>query len=108
MAHTNSAADIYGELAHQPRVRGQALLGLARIAMGKKDYAGAIRLASDAAKAGAGANAWMLRGVAYLRTGEATKAGADFDRVLAKEPRNDDAREAKRKAEELEKGSGNQ
>lgn len=97
------AREIYAELEQDPRARPQALLGLARLAQNEGDYAAAIRLSTDAAKAGAGPEALMVRGGAYLARHEPDRAKADFDRVLKLQPKNLDAAEGLKAAAQLKR-----
>jgi tetratricopeptide (TPR) repeat protein len=97
------AREIYAELEKDPRARPQALLGLARLAQSEGDYAAAIRLSTDAAKAGVGAEALMVRGGAYLARHEPDRAKADFDRVLKLQPKNLDAAEGLKAAAQLKR-----
>jgi serine/threonine-protein kinase len=101
MGRTNVAREIYAALEQDTQARPQALVGLAKLAYGDGDYAGAVRLATTAAKAGAGPDALMVRASAYLARREADRAEADFERVLALQPRNADAAEGRKMAARL-------
>lgn len=95
------AREAYAELEHDPRARPQALLGLARLAQSDGDFTAAIRLSTEAAKAGAGVDALLVRGGAYLAKHDADRAKADFDRVLKMQPKNADAAEGLKMAAQL-------
>lgn len=97
----NVAREVFAELEHDPRARPQALLGLARLAQTDGDFTAAIRLSTEAAKAGAGVDALIVRGGAYLAKHDADRARADFDRVLKMQPKNADAAEGLKMAAQL-------
>jgi hypothetical protein len=102
---TQLARELYVKLEQDPSARPQALVGLAKLAYGDGDYARAVRLATSAARASAGPDALMVRGAAYLARRESDKAAADFDRVLALQPKNVDAAEGRKTAAQLKRNS---
>jgi len=102
---TSSAREAFAELTTDPAVRPQAFLGLAKLAYKTGDYSEAISTATKASAAGAGPDALMVRASAHLHLGHADKAEADFARVLAVQPNNQDAAEGKQAAAQLRKGA---
>jgi serine/threonine-protein kinase len=103
MGRTKAAREIYIELERDAHARPQALVGLAQLAYTDGNYSEAARLASRAARAGAGPDALMVRGSAYLALREAEKAEADFAAVLAQQPKNRDAAEGRKMAAEIKR-----
>lgn len=104
IGRTLQAREIYDELSQDSGARPLALVGLARLAYGEKQWDEAIRMATMAAKAGAGAEAFMVRGSIYLaRRGQSDpeRADTDFAKVLTLQPKNDDAAEGRRMAQQL-------
>jgi tetratricopeptide (TPR) repeat protein len=101
---SHQARRMLEELDSDPRARAPVKLGLAELAYGESNYDDAIELASQAVHAGAGADALMVRALSEMKTGRIDQAEHDFDRVLAIDPKNEDAREGKRLAQ-LRKGN---
>jgi putative PEP-CTERM system TPR-repeat lipoprotein len=68
---------------------GNALLGLARLAMANNDRDGAERYAADAAsKDASNPDVWMFRGALLRFTGKPEEALGSYDKVLALEPQH--------------------
>jgi serine/threonine protein kinase len=101
MGRVRAAEALYTELADDPAAKPQALTGLARIAYKGGQYSDAVSFSSKAIAAGAGPDALMVRAAAHLSLRDARRAEADFAKVLALQPTNQDAAEGKRAAAAL-------
>jgi tetratricopeptide (TPR) repeat protein len=92
------ARDTYARIADSKFFRGQGLLGMAKVAWETRDVDGAITLAQQALKAGAGDPARTLLGHAYFKKNDYARALQYYEAVLANRP-NDP--EVKRSVEAL-------
>jgi cytochrome c-type biogenesis protein CcmH/NrfG len=92
------ARDTYARIADSKFFRGQGLLGMAKVAWETRDVDGAITLAQQALKAGAGDPARTLLGHAYFKKNDYSRALQYYEAVLASRP-NDP--EVKRSVEAL-------
>jgi tetratricopeptide (TPR) repeat protein len=92
------ARDLYARVADGKYHRDQGLLGMAKVAWETRDVDGAIALAQQALKAGAGDPARTLLGHAYFKKNEYAKALQYYEAVLQNRP-NDP--EVKRSVEAL-------
>jgi hypothetical protein len=94
-----AARTLYAELADDPRARAKASTALAELEYKEGHYAEAIARADAAMRAGVGAPAFFVRALAELRGDKPADAARDFQKVLAAEPENEDAREGLKRAE---------
>ncbi|HJZ87890.1 MAG TPA: protein kinase [Polyangia bacterium] len=86
------------------RERASALAGLGEIAFQQSSYAEAARLASQALKAGGGAQARVLLGNAYFRQQRFADAIREYNAVLAEQPNHPEARRGLEAAERRQSG----
>jgi len=92
------ARELFSRVSKGRYYRAGGLLGLAEIAFQTKDTVAAIRYASRARKAGAGDAARMLLGHAYFKQKKFSKALREYERVLKRNPANQEAQGAARAA----------
>lgn len=101
----DTARQLLAELENDPEVRGPVKATLAELAYAEGEYERAIALASQAVRLGVRVEALQVRAMAELKTGRAARAAQDFGQVLAIDPKNEDAREGQRIAQQLTKGT---
>lgn len=102
---SSKARELLTELEKDARLRVPVRIALADVEYTEGHYDAAIKIASQAARDGGGVEAIAMRAAAELKAGRAKEAIRDFDRVLAVQPNNDDAREGKKAAQKLLEGT---
>ncbi len=89
----DDARAVFERLVQSSRVRGQALLGLAKIAFQKQAYKEAAARAREASRAGGGVEARVLLGDAYFRLEKFAEARKAYQAALKLDPENRTARQ---------------
>jgi len=97
---TASARRLLDELAREPTARPRALVASAKLEWHQGNYDDAIRIASEASHAGAGADAISVRAFAELDARQYARAVQDFKHVLDINPNDADARDGLGAAEQ--------
>jgi hypothetical protein len=102
---TGRAREVLAALEKDARLKLPVKIALADVEYSEGHFDKAIELASQAVRSGGGVAALTMRASAELKAGKAKEAMRDFDRVLAAQPNNDDAREGKKAAQRLLEGT---
>jgi serine/threonine protein kinase len=85
------AKALYQRVASGRHLRARGYLGLAKVSFETKNTDDAIKYAKKALSAGARTDAWMILGHAYVKRGDYTEALGYYQKVLAREPGNEEA-----------------